>query len=89
MRSFWSRTPMFRVAFAMIAGIGFEIGMDYWARSTCTAMALMALLLLFSIGFVLIFSRFKNVTLTYQLRLLNGVALNTVIISFAYMVLQR
>jgi|GEM_PF-788080 competence protein ComEC len=76
---------MLRVVFAMMAGIGLEIGIDYWLHPAHTATMLMALLLFCSIGFMLILSRLKNVTLAYRLRLLNGVAITTAIISFAYL----
>ncbi len=85
MRSFWSRIPMLRVVFAMMAGIGLQIGIDSWLHPAYMATLLIALLLFISASFIIIYSQLKSVSLTYRMRWLNGIALNTAIISFAYL----
>lgn len=85
MRSFWSRVPMLRVAFALIAGIGLEIAADSRFHTSVKPAIIMAVVLLVSVLFVLVTGRLKNVTISYKLRLFNGLALTSCLIAFGYL----
>ena len=85
MRSFWSSTPMLRLAFALIAGISFEIAIDGIFHFSPQIILVPTLLLLLSGAFIIAAANIKNVTLTYRLRILNGIALHTLIIAFGFL----
>ncbi len=74
---------MMRITFALIAGIALEIGSDYLR---CSQEVLWLMLALFGISFAaaLAVTLFSNITWIYRLRILHGVALSILILSFGY-----
>ncbi len=74
---------MLRIVLAFIAGTALEISADYLH---CSKEVLLPMILLFGFGFaiVTIVSLLKNITWVYRLRMVNGIALSVLIISFGY-----
>ena len=86
MRSFWHTAPMLRILFALMAGIGLEIGLaDVSLASKALLLSVIGLLILAIIA-VLAISRVKNIALIYRLRALSGFALTLSIILLGYLV---
>lgn len=87
MRSFWSRVPMLRLAFAIITGIALRIAADNPSFSSPTVLfcAVAVAVALASVVFILVTANIKTVTLAYRLRVYNGFALTIFIIAFAYL----
>ena len=85
MRSIWSRIPMLRVLFALMAGIGLEIAFDNHYPSSTNSAIIVAALLAISLIMVLVLGKLKSVTMAYRLRQLNGVALTITLVSFGYL----
>lgn len=84
MRSFWSQIPMMRVALAVIGGIGLEIFAD-------TVLKIPNQVFWFSMAMFLVCAtvivwdwRTRNITLSYRMRNVTGLAVILFLVSFGY-----
>ena len=85
MRSFWSRVPMLRLAFALITGITLQIASDSMFHLSSKIHWPIATVEIASGIFIIALANIKNVTLAYRLRVYNGIAINLFIIAFAWL----
>ena len=85
MRSIWNQIPMLRIALALTAGIGLEIGLNQWQLSQ---IVLWPAAFILSMGLIFLFTSSKNIetALNYNLRLFKGIALVFSIASFGYII---
>lgn len=84
MRNFWNQMPMVRIAFSFFAGIGAEIFADSILHRSQDVLLLMLLLFGFSLFATLLFVFIQNPERIFRLRVVNGVSLSVLLISFSY-----
>lgn len=84
MRSFWSQVPMLRIALSVIAGIGAEIFADSQLHHSVEVLLVMLVLLNASFLIAVIINLIKKVEVIYRIRILNGICLTVLLISFGY-----
>ena len=84
MRSFWNQIPMLRITLCLIAGIGVEIFADSVLHRSTDVWWLMLILLDISLFATLVLMLVDKAELLYRLRVVNGIAISLLLLSFGY-----
>lgn len=84
MRSFWNQIPMLRIFLSLLAGIGLEILADSVLHCSAEVLLVMILLLGISLLAVFILNFFTKTELVYRSRMVNGISISVLLISFGY-----
>ena len=84
MRSFWNQIPMLRIALSFIAGIGLQIFADSVLHRSGDVLLRMILLLCVSLLVTLILNFITKTELVYQSRIINGISISVLLLSFGY-----
>ncbi len=84
MRSFWNQIPMLRITLCLIAGIGVEIFADSVLHRSTDVWWLMLILLDISLFATLVLMLVDKAELLYRLRVINGIAISLLLLSFGY-----